>query len=59
MKEKGNLPIPGFISWQNRNCDICGFTFDKSELRKQRGFWVCKYDYDTGDKVSMPIRRIK
>lgn len=32
-------------------CDICGFTYRKNELRRQRGKLVCPQDFDTQQQV--------
>lgn len=31
---------------QLQDCQVCGFTFKKVELRKQNGLWKCTKDFD-------------
>ena len=36
-------------------CDICGFGYRFSEMRKQRGFVVCPEDYDEPNPRSKKV----
>ncbi len=34
---------------EKKDCEMCGFTYLKIELRKRRGIWVCDTCYDEPD----------
>jgi hypothetical protein len=53
-------PTDRFVSGGKlRDCDICGITWRKSELVKQKGYYVCPYDLDAlrEDERKQRIRR--
>jgi hypothetical protein len=41
--------LPPWYRGRRIKCDICGAEYSERDgnLRKQRGIWVCRLDYDT------------
>lgn len=37
------------------DCQVCGFTYHKNELIKQKGLWTCVYDYNQPAPSTKPL----